>query len=196
MVIVYVAALAGRFSGAYDLYRWLPLDAPDFCSGQIWRVISYALLPISIGDFLANGFLIMMFGGLLERAWPKTEFWIYCVVSVLGAGLLEVILGSSSRSAISGTAPLCFGLLVGWGFALGYEKVLMMLLGEVTVRQTALVAGLLSIAGVWAALGMMNAIITAGGGFAGFCYLWVQLKWMGTRNSRIVESERMSRLEL
>ena len=51
---MYLAALIGGFSHAYDLYPWLGLSGSAFWNGRVWQVLSYSLLPAGIWDFLIN----------------------------------------------------------------------------------------------------------------------------------------------
>ncbi len=193
---VYLAAIIGRFSHAYDLYRWLALSGTNFWHGQIWQVVTYPLLPAAVLDFVFNSLMIVLLGGLLERIWSRSELGMYCVVAAGGAGLARVILQSSNPAPMAGAGPLVFGLLAAWGFLFGHEKVPMGSFGEMTVRQLALLAGVIGLVTMWFSAGLINAVILLASGLAGLLYLWLHSKRLMTRESRVVGSERINRLEL
>jgi len=194
--VVYLAAVIGKFSHAYDLHRWLAVSGPNFWHGQVWELITYPLLPAAVLDFVFNSLMIVLLGGLIERAWSRSEFWTYCAVTAAGAGLAKVILQFSNPFPMAGMAPVVLGLLAAWGFLLGHEKVPFMFFGEMTVRQMALLAGAISFVTTLFSAGLTNAIIMLAGGLTGLLYLWLRSKTLMTRESRVVHSERINRLEL
>jgi membrane associated rhomboid family serine protease len=181
---------------AFDLYGWLPLNGPKLWSGQIWRLVTYALLPAGILDFLMNGIALVMLGGLLERHWSRGQFWLYCLVAAAGAGLAKILLHHFSPMPLVGAAPMMFGLLIGWGFLCGRENITIMPFGEMTVWKLVLVASAVSFLIMFFTAGLVTAIIMSAGGLAGWLYLWLKHKWLMSRASRVAHSERISRLEL
>ena len=42
LAVVYGAAVAGSLTHSFNLAVWLTLSGPQFWSGQIWRLASYA----------------------------------------------------------------------------------------------------------------------------------------------------------
>jgi membrane associated rhomboid family serine protease len=193
---VYLAAVIGKFSHAYDLNHWLAVSGPNFWHGQVWGLITYPLLPMAILDFVFNSLMIVLLGGLLERIWSRAEFWTYCAVAAVGAGLARVILQFSNPFPMTGMAPVVFGLLAAWGNLFGHEKVPFVFFGEMTVWQLALLAAAISFVTALFSTGLVNAIIMLAGGLTGLLYLWLRSKILMTRESRVVHSERINRLEL
>jgi membrane associated rhomboid family serine protease len=137
-----------------------------------------------------------MLGGLLERHWSRGEFWRYCLVTAMGAGLAKVLLQFSNPLSLVGAAPVMFGLLIGWGFLCGHEIISLVPFGELTVWKLVLVAGTVSFLIMFFTAGPVTAIIMAAGGLTGWLYLWLKHKWLMSRPARAVPSERISRLEL
>jgi membrane associated rhomboid family serine protease len=196
LAMFYLAALAGNLSGTVDLYAWLTLNGLDFWRGQVWRLMTYALLPAGMTDFLVNGIALVLLGCLLERHWSRSEFWVYCAFAVAGAGMAKVGLQFSSPGPLAGTAPMMFGLLAAWAFVCGRETVLLFPIGEVTVWKVALVAGAAGLVATVFTVGVVAAVIMAAGGAAGWAQLWVKHKWLMSRAARVARSERIQRLEL
>jgi membrane associated rhomboid family serine protease len=196
LVAVSLAAVIGKLSRAYDLYHCLVLSSPNFWNGQVWRLVTYPLLPVGVLDFVMNGLIIIMLGGLLERVWTRGEFWSYCAIPVVGTGLAKVILSFSSPAPLVGAGPLVFGLLAAWGCLLGHEQVPLGTFATMTVRQLALLAGAISMGVTVFTAGLVNAFLMLAGVLAGLLYLWLRAKLLMSRESRMVESGRINRLEL
>jgi membrane associated rhomboid family serine protease len=193
---MYLTAVIGKLIRAFDLYDWLALSGPKFWSGQIWRLATYALLPAGVLDFLMNSVALVMLGGMLERHWSRGELWLYCIVAAAGAGGAKVLLQFSNPLPLVGAAPMMFGLLMGWGFLCGRQSLIIVPFGEMTVWKLVLVAGAVSFLIMFFTAGLVTAIIMAGGGLTGFLYLWLKHKWLMSRASSVVDSERINRLEL
>ncbi|HWH71100.1 MAG TPA: rhomboid family intramembrane serine protease [Candidatus Sulfotelmatobacter sp.] len=199
LVVLTAMALAtflGDFSHAYDLSQWLALSGPDFWTGMIWPILTYALLPATLFDFLFNWLVLLFLGSLLERVWSRTQFWTFCLVATLGAGLAKVLAQPSTPSLLVGTTPMVFGLLVAWGWLFGHEKVLFFFIWEMTARQAAVAMILIAFLTMLPCAGLVNSAIMLCGGLAGWIYLWLQSKLLGARRSQTTTSERMGRLEL
>ena len=192
----YLAAVAGAAAQLFDLYRWLAASGPDFWHGQIWRGVSYAFLASGIGELLMAGAVIVMVGGVLERAWSRGRLWLYCVVCAAGGGLAKVLLWAAAPQPSSGPAPVVFGLLAGWAFVCGQERVSFFNVCPMKVWQmVGLAAGVGLLGLLWSA-GLTAAVVVAAGGLTGWLYLWLREKRLMTRPEKAVKSERMRRLEL
>src|ERR1035437_188811 len=193
---MYLTAGIGKLIRALDLYDWLALSGPKFWSGQIWRLATYALLPAGVLEFLMNSVALVMLGGMPERHWSRGELWLYCIVAAAGAGLTKVVLQFSSPLPLTGAAPMVFGLLIAWGFLCGRENISLIPFGEMIVWKLVLVAGAISFLIMFFTAGLVTAIIMAAGGLTGFVYLWLKHKWLMSRASSVIHSERINRLEL
>ena len=188
-----LAAFIGRATVDFNLDEWLALTAQQFWHGQIWRLVTYALLPAGILNFIMNAFALIILGGWLERVRSRGELWIICAVSASGAGLAAVLLPFAQ---LTGAGPMMFGLLAAWCFHCGHEKVSVFPFGEMTVRQLALAAAAASLLFTAISAGWQMATVMAAGGLSGWLYAWLWQKWLMSRASRVVPSERISRLEL
>lgn len=190
---VYLLAVAGGLTHAFNLYHWLAASGVAFWHGQIWRLVTYVLLPMGLTDFVTNVFALILLGSMLERHWTRGELWLFCAAVAAGAGLVAVSLGSVP---MTGAAPMVFGLLVAWAFVCGHETVLLPWLGQVTVRKLALSLAAGSVLLMCFSAGLVSALLLVSGGLVGWLYLWLRHKWVMTRSSRVVPSERINRLEL
>src|SRR5215831_1524088 len=135
LTIAYVVAVFGIFSHTYDLYPVLAVAGPGFWQGKIWTVVTYALLPATLVDFLFNWIMIMVLGSWLERVWSRWQLWAFCLFSALGAGVAKVVLEPTNPVLMVGTSPVVFGLLAAWGYLFAYERIMFWFLWDMTIRQ-------------------------------------------------------------
>jgi membrane associated rhomboid family serine protease len=191
-----LAAVIGVSSGAYNLYPWLALSGVDFWKGHVWTIVTYALLPATIWDFLFNWIVILFLGVWLERVWSRHELWLCCLFAVLAAGLAKVMVQPSGQLLMVGTMPVVFGLLAAWGRLFAYEKILFWFIWEMTARQAAILMTVIGFVIMLPCAGLVNAGIMLCGAPAGLLYVWLRGKITHGRASRTVSSERMGRLEL
>jgi membrane associated rhomboid family serine protease len=196
MAAIYAGAVVGNLIHAVDLYDWLGLSGAKFRHGQLWRLVTYALLPAGVVDFLMNCVLLVMLGGLLERYWSRSQLWLYCILTVAGAGSAMVLLQFSNPTPATGAAPMTFGLLTGWGFLCGREVITLPVFGEMTIWKMVLVAASISLLTILLTAGLVSALILAAAGLTGWLYLWLKHKWLMSRPGHVARSERINRLEL
>jgi len=188
--------VTGKLTGRFDLGGWLALSGPTFWSGQIWRIVTYALLPAGVLDFIFNGFALILLGGRLERQWSRGEFWLYCLVTATGAGLAKVVLQGSNPLPLTGAAPMMVGLLAAWAFQFGREKMSFAPFGEIAVWKLVLGAGAIGFIGMSLSAGFGAAMVMMAGGLTGLLYLGLRHRWMMSRPGSVATAERINHLEL
>jgi membrane associated rhomboid family serine protease len=193
LTTVYLSAIAGKLTQTFDLAGWLAVIASRVWHGQVWRLVSYALLPAGIMDFLANAFALVVLGSQLERHWTRGELWLFCAIAATGAGLTQALL---SPMPVTGATPMIFGLLIAWALVSGHEVLLFPIFGQMSVRRMVLILAAASFVIMLFTGGLARALAMVSGGATGWLYLWLRQKWLMTRPSRPVHSERMNRLEL
>lgn len=191
-----LATVIGRLTHTFDLDGWLALSAQTFWHGQLWRLVTYAVLPAGLLNFFLNAFALVVLGGWVERARSKGGLWIVCVVSAAGAGLAEVLLPFSNSTALTGAGPMMAGLLAAWCFLCGHERISVVPFGEMMAWHLALLAGAISLLAALFTAGWRTAAIMAAGGLSGWLYVWLHQKWLMHHAARVMPSERISRLEL
>jgi membrane associated rhomboid family serine protease len=84
-----------------------------------WQLVTYAFLhdPSGLGHIFFNMFALWMFGVQLENAWGSQRFAIYYFVSVIGAGLIQLLVASLSGGLYPtiGASGGVFGILLAFG---------------------------------------------------------------------------------
>ena len=89
-VVVY---LFGLMDTTHTLYSLLYFDPAQFCRGQIWRLVTYALVPTTGGVlWLAISLYFYYFiGTSLENAWGAGKFTIYYFSGLVLTALYSVL---------------------------------------------------------------------------------------------------------
>jgi membrane associated rhomboid family serine protease len=195
---VLLTILAGFVLVRLRMGPWLWLEPHGFWHGRIWTVVTHAFLPANVIDLLFNGLFLFMLGVWIEKAWSRFELWGFCLLSALATGLFRVAVTPGSQVILFGTMPLVFGLLVAWARLFGHERLLFMGVWEMTVRQCALLVGIIDIIimATCPCFGWINCLAVCMAALGGWLYLTLRWKRNLAARSQAVNSERISRLEL
>ena len=196
LLVVYLAMLLGSVLHLYDLAGWLALTGPKLFAGQAWRLLTYAWLSPGLPFLIGNALSFIFLGILLERFWTRGDFWLYCAVTAMGAGLARVCLQPSGGMPLMGPGPVTFGLLLAVAFVRGREVVQSPPLTGMVTWHLVLVVGAIILASMALSTGLVPAMVTGAGALTGYLYLSLRYKWLMNRDSRVVQSDRISRLEL
>ncbi len=194
--LLYLLGIVLGFFHITNVSAWLMLTGPAVWRGQIWRLASYALLPASLLDLLGSGISVAVFGGMLERIWTRRDFFLYCLIAAVGAGLVKLALQLSSPVPLLGPSPIAFALMAATGRLFAHEKILVPPSLQLTMRQAVVLLAALSFIVMALMAGWVNAIIRASGGAFGLLYLWLRSEIGQPREARPVASRRINRLEL
>jgi membrane associated rhomboid family serine protease len=194
--VLFLSAYALDFFHIANVSGWLFMSSPAVLHGQVWRLASYALLPVSLLDLLINGFCVVVFGGMLERIWPRRDFFLYCLIAAVGAGLANLALRTFSSSPLLGPGPVALALMVATGRVLAHEKIMVPPSFELTLRQAVILLTAVSFILLLSRAGWVGAVIQVSGGAAGLLYLWLRSRIGQSRRARSVTSQRINRLEL
>jgi membrane associated rhomboid family serine protease len=196
MVVLSLVELVGILTSTFTLVPQLALNGPAFWHGQVWQVLTYPLLPASLVAFVINGLVIVWLGGALERRWFRREFWAYCVVVTVGAGLVKVLIQPAAASTLVGSMPLVLGLLVAWMRCCRTGSFSLRSVLDSPIQGVAcLLAGASFFISVMNA-GFANAVVMLAGGLIGWCYVSIRRRSADSRANQALTSERMTRLEL
>ena len=82
------------------LFKWLTLEPYFILKGQVWRVISWVLVPPS-GSLISIIFIVLLYyslGTALERAWGTFRYNVY-----IFSGILFTVIGAFALYFIAGT---------------------------------------------------------------------------------------------
>jgi membrane associated rhomboid family serine protease len=132
-------ALQMLFSGGAGvlLVKWFalwPLGIPRGADVQFypWQLLTYGFLHGNFMHIFFNMLALWMFGREIELRWGSQRFLTYYLTCVIGAGILQLIVGSSSVAAggfpypTIGASGGTFGILLAFGMLFPYRRVMLL----------------------------------------------------------------------
>jgi membrane associated rhomboid family serine protease len=201
MLLVYALgfpiALAGHYTHTFELYAWLGLSPARVWKGEVWRMFTYGFLPAGPVDWVVNVFWLFTLVGVLGRNWSALQFWGYCLLGIFAGAVPLVLLKSGMESYLAGTAGMIFALLVAWDWFYRRERLVLLGLGEISVRQAVVLIAIINSLILFLCCGGWFFMLAMWcGGVAGWLYLFVRWKLVMGKSGQQVRSERVARLEL
>jgi membrane associated rhomboid family serine protease len=186
----------GHRTGAFELYDWLDLCPALVWHGEVWRLGSYAFLGGGVVDWVVSLFWLATLVPILARIWSARTLWTYCLVTALAGALPVIAILPGSERGVVGASAMIFGLLVAWYRLYGRERLLLLGIGELSVRQAAILIAVINSIILLFCAGWFLLLAMWCGGVAGWIYLALSRKLLLSRDSRRLDSERIARLEL
>ncbi len=141
----------------YSFFSYLTLDPAYIVRGQIWRLVSWWLIPpSSLSIFtLIMLFLYYQLGTLLERTWGDFLYNVYIffglIMTVIGAFILYAIYGDSVHMFAAQFSTYYISLSIFLGFAMTFpnEQLLFMFIIPIKIKYLAIVEVLYLAYEVW-----------------------------------------------
>ena len=149
--VIYLLSLFAR-GGSLN---FLCMDPASVLRGELWRIVTYVLLPTNGGIFLVISlFFYYWLGESLERLWGSTKFTVYYV-----SGTLLTALASLLAYLIDGTSVPIYGAVyvntaLFLAFALNYPDAMVNIYFIIPVKMKWLAA----LEGILYALSVVTAI--------------------------------------
>jgi membrane associated rhomboid family serine protease len=93
-----------------------------------WQLVTYALLHGGVLHLAFNMYGLWMFGSALEQVWGARRLLQYYLVSVLVAGLVQLMVASGSPMAYPtvGASGGLFGLLLGYAMLFPQRRLMLL----------------------------------------------------------------------
>lgn len=125
VVTIGVSVLAFAAGGA--LFEWFALW-PLGGGFAPWQLATYALLHGGLLHLAFNMYGLWMFGSELERLWGGRRLLQYYVVSVLVAGLVQLLVASEAPVPYPtvGASGGLFGLLLGYAMLFPHRTIMLL----------------------------------------------------------------------
>src|SRR5262249_52910542 len=155
---------------------------------EVWRLLTYAFLPLGILDWLISLFWLATLVCVLERIWSGRELWLYCLLSALVASILLTLL-KQPACLYAGNGAMILALIAAWVRFYGKERIILLGFGEMSVRQAALVVTIIEVLILVFTGGLAVTVAMLSGGFAGWLYLFLRGQHLLNRRSRPLDSE-------
>lgn len=116
------------------LFALWPVQSSNFMP---WQVVTYGFLhgSSSLTHIIFNMLMLWMFGRELENIMGPRRFLVYYMVCVVGAGLVQLIVGVLSGSGVPtiGASGGVFGILLAFGMAFP-NRMLMLIFPPIPMR--------------------------------------------------------------
>ena len=196
IILFYVAGYLIEFL-APQAYSFLTLEPYlIFHYGQVWRLVSWVLIPPPTGNFFFAIIMIILYyqlGTALERTWGAFKFNVYIfggmIFTVLGALLLYVIYGVNTPVSMGGSFSTYYiNMTIFLAFAMCYPDMRIMLYFIIPIKMKWM-------AGIYAALIIYEMIISSWGGRVAIIasVLNFLIFFFTTRNYRSVSTKEVHR---
>jgi membrane associated rhomboid family serine protease len=192
----YPLALVGHHTHAFELYDWLGLSPAKVWQGQVWRTVSYGFLAASPVDWAVSLFWLATLAAVLGRNWSAPGFWVYCALGTFAGALPVVGFKPGLQASLAGAAAMIFALLVAWDWFYRNDRLILLGIGEISVRQATILIAVINSVILFFGAGWFLLLAMGCGGVAGWLYLVVRYKLILGKSSQQFRSERMVRLEL
>ncbi|MGD0252050.1 MAG: rhomboid family intramembrane serine protease [Verrucomicrobiota bacterium] len=195
-VLGFPLALAGHYTHTFDLYGWLGLAPALVWKGQVWRIVSYAFLPGGWIDWFVSMFWLATLVAVLGRNWTSRGFWGYCLLGTFAGALPVVLLKPGMECCVAGNAAMIFALLAAWDWFYRNERLILLGIGEISVRQAAILVATINSLILFFCSGWFLMLAMWCGGLAGWLWLTARAKLFMGKTAQQIRSERAARLEL
>ena len=195
-VLGFPVAWIGLRAQLFDLYGWLALTPALVWKGQVWRVVTYAFLPAGPLDWAISMFWLATLVSVLGRNWSARGFWAYCLMGALAGGLFIWLLKPGMQFGVVGSGAMIFALLVAWDWLYRNERLILLGIGEISVRQAAILIVIINSLILFFCSGWFLMLAMWCGGLAGWLWLRIRAKLFLAKTARQIRSERVARLEL
>lgn len=134
-----------------------------------WQVVTYGFLHGGFAHLFFNMLALFMFGAPLEYAWGQKRFTTFYFTCIVGAGLIQLAVGTYAVSEGYGPYPTIgasggvYGLLLGYGMLFPNQRV-MLLFPPIPMKAKTLVI-------VFGALALFMGVTGTQQGVAHFAHL-------------------------
>jgi membrane associated rhomboid family serine protease len=182
--------------GFIDLYSWMVLTPEGVWRGEVWRLVTYGFFAGGIVDWVIHLFWLVTLVSVVGRNWSGRSFWMFALMAIVAGAVPLVLARPGSAVGFTGCAALIFALLVAWDRIYRRERLVLLGIGEISVRQAAVLIGIIEILIVLFCFGLVTLLSMMCGGVAAWIYFAVRHRFIMGRASRTIPSERMARLEL
>ncbi|WP_340648731.1 rhomboid family intramembrane serine protease [Pseudoxanthomonas winnipegensis] len=114
------------------LLLW-PIGAGQFYDGagfMPWQLVTAGFMHAGLTHLFFNMLALWMFGSALEMVWGQKRFYTYYLVSLVGANVLQVIVGTlllvqgQPPVPVLGASGAVFALLLGYGMLFPNQRMI------------------------------------------------------------------------
>jgi membrane associated rhomboid family serine protease len=194
--LIFPVALIGHRTGWFDLFSPLMLKPALVWKGQLWRLLTYSFLAGGPLDWIVSLFWLATLVSVAGKHWSGWRLWSYCLMGALAGGLFIALLAPGAVRAIGSNLAMEFALLVAWDRIYRNERLILLGVGEISVRQAVILVAIIDTLIVFLCAGWFLTLAMWCGAAAGWLYFLINGRRLSRRGPELVASERMARLEL
>ncbi len=116
MGVIYAAELilSANPNNTINLYSMLIFSKYHIMQGEVWRILSFVLLPVN-SSFILLSILVLYFywwmGEALERRWGSFKFNIFYFTGIIGCIIAGFIIGFATNTYLNLSLFLAFAIL-------------------------------------------------------------------------------------
>lgn len=113
MAAVYLMDILMKVSNGITLSQYLAFSRTDVFSGEIWRIISFVILPpnTNIIFILFVLYIFWMMGSALEREWGTLKFNVFYLCGIIFSIIGGLLLGYATNIYINLSLLFAFAFL-------------------------------------------------------------------------------------
>ena len=145
--------------------------------GQIWQLLTYAFLPLSLTGTLFALLTLWFVGSMLEDL--RSSRWLYelFLTSAIGGAIIASavsfthLLGLSDQTVNLGSWPALYGLLIAVAVLMGDTEFLFLFIVRIKAKYLVAIYILIDIGTLLKSRNAFEALIELSGALAGFLYL-------------------------
>lgn len=131
--VLFLLQIAVGLESLSGLMLWPPGIDGLFSQGfGPWQLVTYSFLHGNIAHLLFNMLAMAMFGSQVESAWGQRRYLVYYFVCVVGAALMQMMVGWWTVSnggqgyPTLGASGGIFGLLLAYGLLFPNQRVMLL----------------------------------------------------------------------
>lgn len=166
----------------------------------LWQPLTYQFLHADFFHFLFNGFMLWMFGRMMEPVMGSRKFLFYFLGCGAAAALLTAAWQPGSMTPVIGASGAIYALLGAFAFLFPEAQVNLYFLFPMSARTMAILLGVMEFALTLSHSGGRISNVTHLGGLAaGLLWLWGERRWLERPvkeepDPALVEREEIDRL--
>ena len=116
MGVIYAAELilSANPNNTINLYSMLIFSKYHIMQGEVWRILSFVLLPVNSSFILLSIFVLYFYwwmGEALERRWGSFKFNIFYFTGIIGCIIAGFIIGFATNTYLNLSLFLAFAIL-------------------------------------------------------------------------------------
>lgn len=138
------------------LLAFLDLNRPALLHGQVWRLVSFLFVPVSLNPnplfFALSVYMIYWIGSSLENAWGSFKFDVYLLLGMAGSWVACLLTGAASAMGIY------YSMFFAFAYLYPEMQILLFFIIPVKVKWLGLFAGVMYVINILFSGSLMTSL--------------------------------------